>query len=1076
MLSVSLLGDFCIRHDEAPVTDVDTPRLQSLLAYLMLHRDAPQSRAHLAFLFWPDTTEAQARTNLRNLLHHLRRALPHADSYLDASVHTLQWQSDAPFALDVADFDAALSHAEQAPQMSDSAAVREALERAVALYKGDLLPSCYDDWIIPQRERLRQACLSALERLVRLLEEERDYEAAIRYARRLLRHDPLHEATYRRLIRLHALDGDRASALRVYHTCTTILQRELDVEPSAATRAAYEQLLGPESRPAPAVPTMAAFPPLVGREREWTQMLQAWHAVAAGGEPHVVMLRGEAGIGKSRLAEELLQWAVRQGITSSNARCYAAEGELAYAPVTAWLRAQPLAPLEDVWLAEVGRLLPEVLVRRPDLPQPVALTEAWQRERLFEALSRAILGTNQPLLLMIDDLQWCDRDTLEWLHFLLRFDCQARLVVVGTYRPEEIGEGHPLGSSLQALRLEGRVTELDLGPLDEAATHSLATQVAGMAIDIGTAQLLYRETEGNPLFVVETVRAGLPAHDQKLNAGMVRKLPHDSLPGDVGLPPKVRSVLEARLAQLSPPARELAGLAATIGRDFSLELLAKASDCDEDTLVGELDELWQRRIVRQHGADTYDFSHDKLREVAYGGMSTARRRLLHRHAAQALEALHAAEPDPVSYQVAAHYEHAGLPEQAVPYYLRAADVARQVYANEEAIALLQRGLTLVEDRGAGGGGGEHYHEVPASLYEALGDVLAQIGRRDGAREAYRQAMAGAPGDDLVWRARLKRRIGTAWDEENRWQEAMQAYTAAEAALGPEPPSPAPEWWREWLEIQHRRVWLYYGLGHLDEMSVLAERCRPVVERYATPLQRGEFFQGLSLWGFRKERYALSDETLAHARASVDAFRESGDANALTLAVSGLGFALLWAGHLDEAEQTMLVGLEQAERSGDVAVQARVLTYLTVLYRMRGHVEQVRHFAARSLALATARQMFEYIGMAKAGLTWLAWQEGNEPMAEAYGEAAVEMWQQAPLSTPFQWTARWPLLAVGLAQNRLADAMGHAQAVLQPEQQRLPSPLTMQLEQAVAAWQQGDSAAAGAHLRQALELARKLGFL
>ncbi len=422
MLSVSLLGDFCIRHDEAPVTDVDTPRLQSLLAYLMLHRDAPQSRAHLAFLFWPDTTEAQARTNLRNLLHHLRHALPDADSYLDASVQTLQWRSDAPFTLDVADFDAALAHAEQAQQMGDSAAVREALERAVALYKGDLLPSCYDDWIIPHREGLRQAYLSALERLVRMLEEQRDYQAAIRNAQRLLRHDPLHEATYRHLIRLHALNGDRAGALRVYHTCTTVLQRELDVEPSAATREAYEQLLGAESQPSPTVPTTTAFSPLVGREREWAQMLQAWRAVVAGGEPHVVMLSGEAGIGKTRLAEELLQWAARQGIASANARCYAAEGELAYAPVTAWLRAHPLAPLEDVWLAEVARLLPEVLAQRPDLPRPVALTEAWQRQRLFEALSRAILGTNQPLLLTIDDLQWCDRDTLEWLHFLLRFD------------------------------------------------------------------------------------------------------------------------------------------------------------------------------------------------------------------------------------------------------------------------------------------------------------------------------------------------------------------------------------------------------------------------------------------------------------------------------------------------------------------------------------------------------------------------------------------------------------------------------------------------------------------------------
>ena len=219
-------------------------------------------------------------------------------------------------------------------------------------------------------------------------------------------------------------------------------------------------------------------------------MLQSWRTVVAGGEAQVVMLCGEAGIGKTRLVEELLQWAARQGIVSSSTRCYAAEGDLTYAPVSAWLRAHPLMPIEDIWLAEVARLLPELLTQRPDLPRPVALTETWQRQRLFEALSRAILGTNQPLLLTIDDLQWCDRDTLEWLHFLLRFDREAKILVVGTYRPEEIDENHPLVSTLQALRKEGRVTEVNLQSLDETATKALATIVAGLDISNETARLI----------------------------------------------------------------------------------------------------------------------------------------------------------------------------------------------------------------------------------------------------------------------------------------------------------------------------------------------------------------------------------------------------------------------------------------------------------------------------------------------------------------------------------------------------------------------------------------------------------
>jgi len=638
VLTVSLLGDFCIRYDGAPVAGVDTPRLQALLAYLLLHRDAPQSRAHLAFLFWPDTTEAQARTNLRNLLHHLRRALPEADAYLDVGTQTLQWRPAAPLDLDLAALQSALALAERLAHGGDPPSRRQALERVVALYRGDLLPSCYDDWILPEREALRQAALRALERLVQLQEELGDYPAAIAGAQRLLRHDPLHEATYRRLMRLHARNGDRAGALRVYHTCTTVLQRELEVAPGAATRAAYEQLLGAEPRPSPVAPATTGFAALVGREAEWAQILHAWRAAAAGGEPHAVILSGEAGIGKTRLVEDLLQWAGRQGIVAAAARCYAAEGELAYAPVAAWLRAHPPASLPDVWLAEVGRLLPELLARRPDLPRPGALTEAWQRQRLFDALSRAVLDAGRPLLLTIDDLHGCDRDTLDWLHFLLRFDPTARLLVAGAYRPEEVGDGHPLRPWLQALRLEGRVTELELRPLDEAATQALAERIAGVPIAPRAAQLLYRETEGNPLFVVETVRAGLLAagdRERRTGPAAAPERGPQPLPGAPGLPPKVRAVLEARLAQLSPAAGELAGLAATIGREFGFRLLAAAAGRDEDLLVRQLDELWQRRIVREHGADAYDFSHDKLRDVAYRRMSAAQRRLLHRQVARA---------------------------------------------------------------------------------------------------------------------------------------------------------------------------------------------------------------------------------------------------------------------------------------------------------------------------------------------------------------------------------------------------------------------------------------------------------
>ena len=297
MLRIRLLGEFSLVYGDQPVTGVNTPRLQSLLAYLVLHREAAQPRRHLAFLFWPDSSEAQARTNLRKLLHQLQRALPAAATFLRADGQTLQWRDEAPFSLDVADFERALAQAHSLRH----------LQAAADLYGGDLLPDCYDDWILPERERLRQLFGQTLERLVALLESERDYRAAIPYAQRLLRLDPLREESYRDLIRLHALGGDRTGVVRTYRACVTVLRRELDVEPSMETRAAYERGLrmaataqaGPESVARPDL-VLNNLPLLlsrfIGRQREIGQVRQLVLA------HRLVTLTGAGGIGKTRLA------------------------------------------------------------------------------------------------------------------------------------------------------------------------------------------------------------------------------------------------------------------------------------------------------------------------------------------------------------------------------------------------------------------------------------------------------------------------------------------------------------------------------------------------------------------------------------------------------------------------------------------------------------------------------------------------------------------------------------------------------------------------------------------------------
>ena len=344
-LRVRLLGPVDLQLDNQPLPPLDSARAESLLAYLLLHRDAPQPRQRLAFLLWPGSSEGQAQTNLRKVLHTLRRALPDADRLIEIGPRTLRWRPDAPLWLDVEQFERAVADGRPA--------------EAVGLYAGDLLEGRYDDWLAAERERLAGLHADALQQLARQHEQENRWPEAIRCAERLVARDPLREDYHRLLIRLCQASGDRARAVRAYHVCATTLEDELGIEPAPETRVLYESLVGRRSRPTESS-KVPGTPPLVGRDDERARVVAAWHA-AASGRPQLVLVTGEAGIGKTRLVEELRAHA---GAVTAEARGYPAEGPLAYGVATAWLRSGPVAArvtrLVRPDLTELARLLPEL--------------------------------------------------------------------------------------------------------------------------------------------------------------------------------------------------------------------------------------------------------------------------------------------------------------------------------------------------------------------------------------------------------------------------------------------------------------------------------------------------------------------------------------------------------------------------------------------------------------------------------------------------------------------------------------------------------------------------------------------
>jgi DNA-binding SARP family transcriptional activator/energy-coupling factor transporter ATP-binding protein EcfA2 len=651
------------------------PRAIAVLAYLIVHRDAPVDRRFLAETFWPDDDVNDARANLRRHLHVLAQTLPPAPDdapYLLATMKTIRWNPNAPALVDTIAF--------------TEAARAGRLDEATALYTGAFLESFVDEWIVAERERFASVQLDCLRATIQRKRGERDFVGALAGVGHMLAIDPWREDAVRIEMAVRAQLGDRSGALAAYRQFAERLRAELDVEPTPETRALHDALArgdDPEpnvardhaTRIAPPAPTAMPF---VGRGAEFERLAQLWSA-SAYGSGSVVLLGGEAGVGKSRLAQELALLVESQGggvlvgaTSPGEARPYEAVVDALRGALS--LVVPSLGPSD---LEALSRVLPEIAAGAPVVESVPRGPEA-ERQRIFEAVRAAIavLARKRPLLIVLEDLHWTTGSSAALLEYLGRRVTELTVLVLGTFREEEVGRTHPLRGVRRRLENDGSLQHLALARLEASDVATIVRRVRPDADDIdGVARELFARSEGVPLFLDEALYAAASGdRSSRLN-------------------------VPARVEKLEESARVVLEIAAVAGTGFNLDVLGEVAGWSESEILRGLDALVEARFVREgrrRRFGDYAFSHHLVHAAVYEAIPEAARRRRHALVARATEALYADRPD-LAFEIARHYDRAGDAERAALAYLQAARHARALFANEETLAYAERGLELCVD-------------------------------------------------------------------------------------------------------------------------------------------------------------------------------------------------------------------------------------------------------------------------------------------------------------------------------------------------------------------------------------------
>jgi ABC-type oligopeptide transport system substrate-binding subunit/DNA-binding SARP family transcriptional activator len=751
-LEFRLLGFFEILNNGRKLPKPATQKSQSLLAYLVLHRHAPpQTREVLSGLFWGDRPEVKARGSLSTALWHIHRCLPD-DSLILAEGETVQFNPQADICLDVDEF---TSHV--------SAADTTLLASGVKLYRGDLLDGFYDDWIVEERYHLQNLYCVTLERLMSAQEAAGRFNEALITAQRLLHCDPLREDAHRLILRADCHLGQRNAALTHYQTCRKTILAELGTEPMEETTDLYRAILDgrfqptlapvspPVAPPPLTIPAVPARDPLdvtassrmVGRESEMARLISHWKETSSG-RGKLIFIGGEAGVGKTRLVDEFAESLRFQGTRVLSGRCYEFERALPYQPIVETLcSALPsLSASEQTlfprWLA-VGESQTEsekIGAGRETLNQ--------DQTYLFDSVVTFLAGLSArgPILIVLEDLHWAAESTLQLLHYLARHLANHPVMLVGTYRSEEVGRGHPFLDFQQTLQKENLSASITLSRLSATAVEILILEMSGGGDSIPPlVQRLYQETEGNPFFLMETLKALFETGLIQMEAGEWKVDSSQISRGQLPLPESISETVLARVRTLDVNVQSALTMASILGREFDFELLDQAWGRGNEATLEALDHLLRSRLIEegagQSGRD-YAFVHHKIQEAVYAYIPNKQCEHLHARAGTAMEKLYGARTENVVGEIAYHFEKCcGLGGEyggkAVTYLLQAGDHARKLYAFQDAVEYYQRALAILKET--------HDYEMTARAQMKLGLAYHNSFDFAKAQEAYQESFA-----------------------------------------------------------------------------------------------------------------------------------------------------------------------------------------------------------------------------------------------------------------------------------------------------------------------------------------------